>query len=947
MDEVSASDYLETLQRLLARTDHVSMILRVSLTLFGQDPEVHFDLSQRTTDPNGERRIWKYPFGAIGAPSSLRQPPDDFSLPVQLIGELRDAVTAQRLPTNQPLWLDLIRPYGVLGALPWESVLGTALGRPILRLPSFLESPQEDGDIADVALLLCTNPTCNPNRTVWQVRSIASAVLGHPERLHMRVHIFAPKPWYDLLISEPFNDKRINLCYPPAPKREPVDLRSVWTDWISVSLGGQTVDAIHIIGDAEPTMTGALLSLWHPSRTLRNPVVTQASVEDFCTMLTRLGAWTAIITPPAQAISKRAAAFFADAVAHSRPGPLLYHRLKGEDDSRALADGYRFLLSPRPAHPPILSRGFLYGLPNAVAHVPTMPADEIAVAVAPALRSTEDIAVPPRQRLPNWASATERFIETARLDTLRRLSNDVLLSRAHGMLGNSDQETLAKGVELTRQTLSDIRGVVAEHLSSGTSAIASRPFRAPSRGRSSPPETTVVTTREAVIEIASSFDPGKFGVRLRGAASSHKNAMRFKSISLDTSKLPELDTPENVERYANQIKDALCSHEAVAAELTAIAKTESPAELRFIVESGPESEGPRWEAVSMRPDAQFLALKPECAVTRMAYTSDIRDPGIRTFSLPLRMVAFLSPANITAKYEFDAICSRVRAARQQDLAITCSIYLGEQSLLDEKRASIQTGELQGIDIAKMPPSAFEIEEVIRSQRPQLLHFFCHGKTEAGEHLLEFATINDWDHKRDRGSMSLTIERLRQVLISTGTTWLTVLNSCSGARAVDQIHSMALALAQNASPVTVGMAEQIEAADANLFVRAFYGRLFGILGTSLAAVAEGDETVLYLAPAIYTARAALHEEYLKEQNFSEPPPPRETFGRWCLPLLYERDKRLRVMRIPDEIKSRTELVAGALRSLPDTTPLAVRASILDKLPAELPARLRPDVFGNLV
>ena len=53
-----------------------------------------------------------------------------------------------------------------------------------------------------------------------------------------------------------------------------------------------------------------------------------------------------------------------------------------------------------------------------------------------------------------------------------------------------------------------------------------------------------------------------------------------------------------------------------------------------------------------------------------------------------------------------------------------------------------------------------------------------------------------------------------------------------------------------------------------------------------------------------------------------------------------------MRIPDEIKPSIELVAGVLRSLPSTTPLAVRTSVLEKLPRGVPKKLRPDVFGSI-
>lgn len=920
MEEVFASlPSSETVTRPLARAEHVSMVLRVGLRFSDQDSEVHFDLTPRATAPEGEHRIWRCPFGTLGAPSNLLQPPQNFSLPVQLVGGLREALTAESLPVDQPLWLDLIRPYGLLGVLPWEAALGNALGRPILRLPSFIEPVHEGEDIADLALLLCATPTYDRDRMVWQVRSVADAVLQASGRLQTRVHIFASKPWYDVFLSESLDHERISLYHPPsrsrATQRGPRDLRRLWTDWISVSLGGQTVDAVHIICDAVPTSVGAMLSLEQPWGISGRRIVARASVEDMCAMLTRLGAWTAIITPAALSASKQAAAFFADATAHTRPGPLLYHLLEDQKDAQALIDAYRFLLSPRPTHSPRLSHGFLYCPSSAVAHEVPISADEIAAAIEPAAPSTKEIAVSPHPRVPNWASATQRFFETAKLDELRRASGDVLLSRAGSMPDKVDPAALTKDVKVANQTLSDILGVISQHLSAGTSAGVKRQYGARSGGRNSSTGGTAVTPREAVIEIAS-FDVGKLGVRLWKSTASYPDATRFKSISLDRSGLPKLDTQENVERYATLIRNALCSHNAIAAELNQIATTTTAAQLRFLV-GVPDAEALRWEAVSLRPNT-FLALKPNCAVTRIAHASDIRDPGLRTFSFPLRMMAFLSPATISARDEFEAIIDQVLAARKKGLEIICSIYLGEQDLLEKQLERIRAGELPGIEVASMPSTGLQIEHFIRNKPPQLLHFFCHGKTDAGEQLLEFATINDWDLEQDTGSVKLTMERLRQTLISTGTTWATVLNSCSGARAVEklqsaveQLHSMALALAQNASPVAIGMAEPIDAADATIFARAFYGGLFDILDTSLAGVAQGDEVVLDLAPAICDARAALRETFR-----SHPALPEEAFGRWCLPLLYERDTPLTVMRISDEIKPRIEL-AQARRSRTST------------------------------
>src|SRR5262249_42675252 len=143
----------------------------------GQDLVVHFNLGRYATGPDGEHRIWTYPLRDLGAPSTLLDELDHFSLPLQLVQGLREELVERSVAADQPLWLDLIRPYGFLGVLPWEQTLGTILGRPILRLPSFVEPPQADEDVADLAVLVGTPPACDRRRTVWQVRSVVDAIL--------------------------------------------------------------------------------------------------------------------------------------------------------------------------------------------------------------------------------------------------------------------------------------------------------------------------------------------------------------------------------------------------------------------------------------------------------------------------------------------------------------------------------------------------------------------------------------------------------------------------------------------------------------------------------------------------------------------------------------------------------------------------------------------------
>ena len=84
----------------------------------------------------------------------------------------------------------------------------------------------------------------------------------------------------------------------------------------------------------------------------------------------------------------------------------------------------------------------------------------------------------------------------------------------------------------------------------------------------------------------------------------------------------------------------------------------------------------------------------------------------------------------------------------------------------------------------MPDQPDKIQKVLAEEAPQILHFFCHGVSNAGVQNLEFATINDWDLANPSGSSLLSIDRL-VLLPELRRCWLTVLNCCEGAGAVDQ------------------------------------------------------------------------------------------------------------------------------------------------------------------
>ena len=87
-------------------------------------------------------RRWVLSTAELGLPAALDCSGEEhaFRLPEALLRELGDAVRAGERE-NRPLWLELVRPYGHLGVVPWEQLLVPHLPVPVLRLPEFAVEP--------------------------------------------------------------------------------------------------------------------------------------------------------------------------------------------------------------------------------------------------------------------------------------------------------------------------------------------------------------------------------------------------------------------------------------------------------------------------------------------------------------------------------------------------------------------------------------------------------------------------------------------------------------------------------------------------------------------------------------------------------------------------------------------------------------------------------------
>lgn len=483
--QTTLSDFFRAIPNPFAKSNPDLIVLRTTLTLAEDRPKIVFDLTGYGEIGEQGRRTWRLALDEIGVSEHLS--PDRahdssvLSLPLQLQDGLKAGLALMNPAADRPLWLDLVRPYGFLGILQWERVLSELLARPVLRLPDFLVRPRENTDVLEAAILFDPPPSIAPDNAVDQLKLIVGELLAGSPRVQTRLHIFPNAACATELANPSVKlDKRARIHAASeitGASAEGPGFVSPWFDWICAALEGQSLDAVHFVCRTRATESAALLLLSRSPHAAEAQTLTPADIGDVGAALARLGAWAAMFSPPAGDNDGAAMAFVADTLAQSRPGSVLFHPA-ARDCMQDLRESFRFLFSPEPSHSPKLARGFLYCQPESVAAHAGFNA-KIASSVLPSelpelakqaawvdrARAKAGVYIPALgldlKQAPDWASAAQRYVESASLDQLRRVSTDVLFSKSTAAL---DQVKAAAQSETVQKTLSDIQNIVGSYL---------------------------------------------------------------------------------------------------------------------------------------------------------------------------------------------------------------------------------------------------------------------------------------------------------------------------------------------------------------------------------------------------------------------------------------------------------------------------------------------------
>jgi hypothetical protein len=295
-----------------------------------------------------------------------------------LIADLRAALE-RFVEGRRPLWVHLVKPYGALRFVPWERVLGPALGVPILMLPDFI-FPRPREAVASLDVALCASAPLG-----WEEHSVRQALLVTAQAIlrgsqrRTRLQVFADAMLGPTLKAE-WGSEIANgsiLLHEPQDAAEFVQddpgsrlldsagvLRSPWLLWMRRALRERAVDVVHFCCHGHLSRgRGAMLFAQSPLDRSDTYLAGPVGALELQTFLTQVGAWSSAFESLPDNHSEPGLRGLADETAQARPGPMLMHNLRRDPAGMALADAYRFVYAPAPGFPPLSDALFLYCQP--------------------------------------------------------------------------------------------------------------------------------------------------------------------------------------------------------------------------------------------------------------------------------------------------------------------------------------------------------------------------------------------------------------------------------------------------------------------------------------------------------------------------------------------------------------------------------------------------------
>jgi CHAT domain len=294
--------------------------------------------------------------------------------------------------------------------------------------------------------------------------------------------------------------------------------------------------------------------------------------------------------------------------------------------------------------------------------------------------------------------------------------------------------------------------------------------------------------------------------------------------------------------------------------------------------------------------------------------------------------------------EWDYLQAALVTARGNGLDVRLKLLVGDPSLRKKIDEGIAAG-LDWVEVSHIDKTGNRVTQEITKWEPNIVHFFCHGRSDGGEQWIELATGSDYeDTTATSGTVRIGTRDLVALSITLANPWLLTLNCCDSGHATEEIQSMALRVVSAGFPAAVAMLEPVDASDAHEFTRAFYKNVFASLARTHTELAVKEQAPFEWVGAMYDARIAIRDLHGDPENTKE----------WTLPLLYVRGiDPLNFLRphadlseqAVNDYKKRAQTAAEFLQLIADDTDETKRQAIMEKTLKGVPKKFWPTSDGT--
>ncbi|MBB3753737.1 hypothetical protein FHT44_006259 [Mycolicibacterium sp. BK634] len=269
---------------------------------------------------------------------------DELQIPDELLRQILSALREVATFKDPVYLLDLPAPRGYLHLVPWERLLAEHLPVPLVRLPRYELVPH-----AKWPLIVAIVAGCSPHRTPFSVKAaVAHAVSDwrntFPDK-DLIIDIFVPAGDCDgvrNIVGAHADMQSSGAATHKVTVHDPPHETTIgWRAWIGSALEGRAIDILQLIGHGSFRGDRGVLAL--PSVASEPPEQSvsidadgrtmfgkapERSIDapDLCAALTSLGAWSVLITAPAENASPAGLRDLATAITETRPGVVILHQ---------------------------------------------------------------------------------------------------------------------------------------------------------------------------------------------------------------------------------------------------------------------------------------------------------------------------------------------------------------------------------------------------------------------------------------------------------------------------------------------------------------------------------------------------------------------------------------------------------------------------------------------